>query len=195
MANSLYTPLLKGTPDADFANTVGAVLQSSNPVTYYRVKAVIDGEVLEISRLARRPKQLKYTPAFIRPPDLHETVFAARPVKPQDEPESGETPTKRTKSEPLSDERLDGLRTHINRSVTRMDFGPARKGEKTAAIIILLTLGLTPDQVVQTMQYSGWPLFRSKATIMQRRRGLRIGGWEMDFCGKHGIVVDLEKIL
>ena len=193
MANSFYTPILtlEDTPDADFANTLGAVLQTANPITYYRVKAVIDGEVLELSRLARRPKNLRGTRVFVHLLDLHETVEAARPVKEEPPP----VPTTRTKIEPLSAERLSALRVHVNRFLGHLEFGPAHKGEQTAIIIILLTLGLTPDQVVQAIQSFGFEEFKSKGTVIQRRRGLRIRGWEMNFCRKHGITVDLDAII
>ena len=197
MANSQYIRKLDSTvPHADFANQIGGLLASFNPVTYYRVKALHE-DILEVSRLARRPKQMKTEAAPIEIENLFATLEELKAAEQENtEPTTAEPKksSRRSKSELLGGERIEAIRLYMNTYLSKLDFGPRRKGERTAAILILLTLGLSPDQVVTMMQALGWRSFTSKGTVMQRRRGLRIRGWEYDFCMKHNIQVNPADI-
>lgn len=195
MANSSYiiTSDLTG-PHASFGAQVGGLVQTFAPVTYLRTKALHDdGEILEVSRLARRPKKANANIAIL---DSGAILFeslrgAGRHLDERKKAAQEPTPETKTDEEVSNEEAQDfsGPIDHVNRFIDRMEFGPARKGEKTARIIILLTLGLNPKDVVTVMASAWYPGFSSRGTVLQRRRGLRIKGWEADFCTKHGISI------
>lgn len=164
-------------PHSKFSAQEGAIVQSFNPVRYYRVReGHFNWRILECSILARRPKKLQYVPAPVT------RVFDSF-----EDAKKAHQPC--TRSEPLDPDRIEQLRLDVHIAISKMDFGPKQKGRRTAYIICFLAQELTPAQVVHMMQVVGFTSFTSVGAVMQRRRGLRIKGWEIKFAEKHGITI------
>lgn len=209
MTNQAFIVTLYRGPFRDLQADVrreGAVLQSQKPQTYYRVQVVHMNEaVLEVSRLARRPQNLKYTPEIVTVDELCKTLDEARDVYEarQRKAAAAEQPPIGTEpQQDAADRSPDGSGAgpsgHLQAILDYMSrcgslFGPAGKGQKTALILLLLRRGLGPDETVAVMQeldafWNGngkWTT--TKGTVTQRRRGLRINGWEMDTCLKYRV--------
>ena len=200
MANSSYIIASDLTgPHASFGAQVGGLIQTFSPVTYYRTKSLIDdGTILEVSRLARRPKKATSTIAA-HSGTIFDSILEARDeiaarteaVDNPDQDAFDDMRTSGTRTDDDDEEDFSGKIDHVDRFISKLEFGPGRKGEKTARIIILLTLGLSPKDVLKVLQ-TWYPEFSSRGAILQRRRGLRIMGWEAGFCKKHGIMIPTD---
>lgn len=199
--NTKYTPR-QNLPDE--ACREGAVLQSQNPQVYYRVKGVTE-TTLTVSPLKARPKKLAYTPELITVEDLsaHEADATVRHkmwADNQKPTESAPEEPKRRARDTQSDDGLTMIKDRVTQVLTDFRaissiFGPGGKGIKTVLILMLLLKGLSNNGVVRAMEiideiWQGEGKWTTKrGVVVQRRRGLRIRGWEVATMRKVGIRV------
>ena len=176
---------------SEFSRQDGSLLRTTNPIRYVRVKAIHDEWILEVSVLARKPKQLKYDPEMIPPEAVFDTLEDAHAAKTKWEFARPAPVTKSRRISPtitdLDTDRIDAINVHVMRSMNVVELGPKRRGEKTLIILLLIQLGLVDTQVVAFMQ-TYFNLSTSRGTVAQRRRGLRIKGWEVSTLTRHGLL-------